>query len=77
MGLWGVEFFQEGGTFSIEDIYSENTLQYVARDLDPMRAAGERLIDGQGVTPAWVLTATDMTISDKISGTLVRRNPFI
>lgn len=39
--LYGVELFQEGGVFSINDIYSENTIQFVARDMDPMISAGE------------------------------------
>jgi len=34
--LFAVELFQEGGVFSINDIYSENTMQYIARDMDPM-----------------------------------------
>jgi hypothetical protein len=32
--LYGVEFMQEGQTHSINDLYSENVMQYVARDLD-------------------------------------------
>jgi len=39
--LYGVELFQEGGVFSINDIYSENTIQFVAKDMDPMISAGE------------------------------------
>jgi len=38
--LYGVEFVQEGGVFSINDIYSETTLQYVCRDMDPMISKG-------------------------------------
>lgn len=37
MNLWGVEFLSEGGTFSIEDLFSESVVQYVARDIDPIR----------------------------------------
>lgn len=32
--LYGVEFLQEGQVHSINDLYSENTTQYVARDID-------------------------------------------
>lgn len=32
--LYGVEFLQEGQTHSINDLYTENVMQYVARDLD-------------------------------------------
>lgn len=34
--LFAVEFIQEGQVHSINDIYSENTMQYVARDIDLM-----------------------------------------
>lgn len=34
--LYGVEFFQEGQVHSINDLYTENTTQYVARDIDVM-----------------------------------------
>lgn len=79
MGLYGVEFFQEGGTFSIEDIYTENTIQYVARDIDPMRIVDQREIDGQGITKQWTQTASDMLREKKVmsNATVYRRNPFI
>lgn len=79
MGLYGVEFFQEGGTFSIEDIYTENTLQYVAKDIDPMRIVEQREIDGQGITKQWTKTASDMLREKKVmsNATAYRRNPFI
>lgn len=77
MGLYGVEFFQEGMTFSIEDIYSENTIQYVARDFDPLRIVDQREIDGQGVTKSWSMTASDMLREKQIVGYRTRRNPFI
>jgi hypothetical protein len=79
MGIFGVEFFQEGGTFSIEDIYSEATVQYVARDLDPMRTVDRREIDSHGVTDTWTNTASDILTEEQLgrSGTVLRRNPFI
>jgi hypothetical protein len=79
MGIFGVEFFQEGGTFSIEDIYSEATVQYIARDLDPMRTVDRRTIDSHGVADTWTDTASDMLTSEDIgsAGTVLRRNPFI
>ena len=36
MHLYGVEFVQEGQVHSINDLYSENTMQYVARDMDQL-----------------------------------------
>jgi hypothetical protein len=77
MGLWGVEFFQEGQTFSIEDIYSENVVQYVARDLDPMRLVETRAIDGHGVSKSWNKTASDLMKEQMFSAHIRRRNPFI
>lgn len=77
MGLYGVEFFQEGMTFSIEDIYSENTLQYVARDFDPLRIIDQREIDGQGVSKNWSNTASQMLREKQLVSYRTRRNPFI
>lgn len=34
--LYGVEFITEGQVHSINDLYTENTTQYVARDIDSM-----------------------------------------
>ena len=34
--LYGVEFMQEGQVHSINDLYTENTMQYLARDIDLM-----------------------------------------
>jgi len=80
MGIWGVEFLQEGATFSIEDLFSESVVQYVARDLDPMRLVNERRINGQGVSESWTLSASALA-SQKNSlyknRTGIRRNPFI
>jgi hypothetical protein len=39
MKLYGVEFVQEGQVHSIQDLYSENTSQYVARDMDQLLAS--------------------------------------
>jgi len=79
MGLYGVEFFNEGGTFSIEDIYSEATMHYVARDIDPMRAVAQREIDSKGVGEHWQTTASDMLQEKRYleRGHIYRRNPFI
>jgi hypothetical protein len=77
MGLYGVEFFQEGMTFSIEDIYSESVVQYVARDFDPLRMIDQREIDGHGVSDYWSNTASDMLRENQIVAYRTRRDPFI
>lgn len=45
MNLWGVEFVSDGATFSIEDLFSENVVQYVARDVDIIRDVLQRETD--------------------------------
>jgi len=78
MGLWGVEFLQEGGTFSIEDIFSENVIQYVARDIDPLRLVDRREVDGQGIREEWGVTASHLLGSkQRENNTIYRRNQFI
>ena len=39
--LYGVEITDEGGTYSINDIYSESVMQFIAKDIDPMVSAGK------------------------------------
>jgi len=77
MGLYGVEFFQEGMTFSIEDIYSESTVSYVARDFDPLRILSQKEITSQGVSKQWKNTASDMLREKQIVAYRTRRDPFI
>jgi len=38
--IYGVEITDEGGTYSINDIYSENVMQFLAKDIDPMVSNG-------------------------------------
>ena len=78
MGLWGLEFVQEGTTFSIEDIYSENVVQYIARDLDPIRLVGTRKVDSKGITSEWNKTASSLLYErESTNTTRKRRNPFL
>jgi hypothetical protein len=79
MGIYGVEFVQEGATFSIEDIFSENVVQYVARDLDPMREAGFRKVDAHGVTDEYTKTASGLLYEKQDFNKELerRRNPYI
>jgi hypothetical protein len=78
MGLYGVEFIQEGTTLSIEDIFTENVVQYVARDMDPIRLVDKRQVDGQGIREEWSLTASSLLQDSQYrNNTLLRRNQFI
>jgi hypothetical protein len=45
MALYGVEFVNEGQTMSIEDLFTENVVNYVARDFDPLHEVGYRKLD--------------------------------
>ena len=45
MTLRGVEFSNEGQTMSVEDLITENVVNFVALDIDPMRAVSKRKTD--------------------------------
>ena len=45
MAIYGLEFVSSGMTLSIEDIITEETMSFVARDFDPIRAVQQRKID--------------------------------
>lgn len=83
MNLWGVEFQSEGATHSIEDLFSESVVNYVARDIDPIRHDLQRETDAYTnsltgkVKPK---TASQMRAEDLDAfntGTVKRRNPYI
>jgi hypothetical protein len=74
MGLYGVEFVQEGGTFSIEDIFSESVVQYVARDLDPLRTALTATRNSKGISDDGYISASNLSNEKNVA---TRRNTFI
>ena len=41
MVLYGVKFIDDGGVISINDLYTENTLQYVATGIQPLKTSGQ------------------------------------
>ena len=55
MAILGVEFVSEGQVMSIQDIFVENTVQYVARDIDPMSLSGKAKLDAGNI-----ITGTEM-----------------
>lgn len=83
MSLWGVEFISDGGTFSIEDLFSEGVVQYVARDIDLMRTTISRATDA--TTNLLLDTDSPVTASQLYWNELgqtagrvnKRRNPYI
>jgi hypothetical protein len=73
MGIYGLEFVQEGGTFSIEDIFSESVVQYVARDIDPLRNVLLANRNSQGIVNTYK-TASRLSSEKDVTK---RRNMFI
>lgn len=43
MVIHGVEIISEGATMSIEDLITENVVEYIAQDITPMRREGETM----------------------------------
>ena len=41
MVIYGVKFIEDGGVMSINDLYTENTLQYVATGIQPLKTSGQ------------------------------------
>lgn len=41
MAIYGVQFIDDGGVMSINDLFTENTLQYVATGIQPLKSSGQ------------------------------------
>jgi hypothetical protein len=84
MNLWGVEFLSEGGTFSVEDLFSESVVQYIARDIDPIRADIKRETDVFTNTLSGAIkpkTASQLRLEEVAlpgnAATEKKRNPYL
>jgi hypothetical protein len=77
MVIYGVEIVNEGQVTSVNDMITENEMQYVARDIDLMTNVTRRnLIDNPGGSRS--KTAKDVAANDEAFQRLLRRrNPFI
>lgn len=70
MGIYGVEFVNDSITFSIEDLLSEQVMNYVARDVDIMTSVGKMKLSAfeQGMftqdVPDQPLRASDLQFTD-------------
>jgi len=83
MTIYGVDFISEGQTMSIHDLFIENQVQYIARDIDPMTKEGD--LRKKVLTPGTRL-ASDLlresssqdyiTENDPFRRFLIRNNPF-
>lgn len=89
MTIYGVEFTTEGQVMSIEDMLTENTVSFVARDMDPMRSYGKKRTDevSHRINQEQPVRATDLLktkeyqeLKDKVDPYKTfqqRQNPFI
>jgi len=77
--LYGLEIQDEGQVMSIDNMSLENTMRFVARDIDPMRLTGAREIHSISGADAHLgaLKSTDLLNSDFYQRTDNRYNPFI
>ena len=76
MVIYGVEFVQEGQTMSIEDLLLEQVIQYVARDIDPMRSSIKREIDELG-NVSRSPTASSLFANQDVQAGVDRMRPFV
>ena len=78
LAIYGVEFVNEGQTMSIEDIMTENVVNYVARDYDPMRAVAHRKLDAGGILMSeWQgKKGSDLIMEDEFQNTKDMLDPF-
>jgi hypothetical protein len=61
---------------SIEDLFIENTVQYIARAFDPMRAVANRQTAPSGGVGEG-LTGSSLLARDMRQRILGQRNPFV
>lgn len=79
MGVYGVEFVNEGQTMSIEDIITENVVNYVARDFDPMRGVKDRKLDDSSrLMSEWTsMKASDLILEEDYQDMKNKLDPFL
>lgn len=90
MTITGVEFVDEGQVMSIEDILTESTVTWVARDIDPLRSVSRRKLDENSIITSNFIQskrASDLLLEENyldLKETLSpwsrfsrRRNPFL
>jgi len=78
MAILGVEFMSEGQTMSIEDLLTENVVNFVARDYDPMRSVSQRKIDSYGnlTSQFQAKKASDLIFEDDYQDIKKSSSPF-
>lgn len=79
MGLLGVEFIAEGQVMSIEDIMTENTVHYVARDIDPMRSVAKRRLQDETniMVSEWTgVKGSELILEEDYQNSKMMSDPF-
>ncbi len=78
MALYAVEFLNEGMVLSIQDILTESTFNFVARDFDPMRAVDQRVLDANNqLTAQWQgKRASELIFESDYQNTKLASDPF-
>ena len=78
MALYGVEFVSNGQVMSIEDLITENTVEYVARDMDPMTNVGVMdLKKSTSDTKVWATkNASELLYEQDYQNTKTANDPF-
>lgn len=76
--IYGVEIQDEGQVMSIDNMALENTMRFVARDIDPMRLTGARQLSttSGGDIKIGAYKSTDLLNSDFYKRIDSRYNPF-
>lgn len=76
--ILGVEFVDEGQTMSVEDLVTENTVTFVARDIDPMRKVSQRNVDENSRLAAQFTAkrASDLIFENDFQKVKNDNNPF-
>ncbi len=78
MAVYGLEIQSEGIVLSIEDIMTETTMQFLAKDFDPMRAVSQRRIDeNYRLSAAWnSISASALLFEEDYWNTKEDNDPF-
>lgn len=78
MLLLGVEFVNEGTTFSTEDLITETQMQYTAKDMDPLRPLVEDSdVSNRNPRPRFAISGSSLLGSEDYLKYRRRQNPFI
>jgi len=78
MAIYGVEIVNEGMVMSIEDLFTESTINFIARDFDPIRGVEDRTFNADHImqTKFGAKWASDLLLEEDQWKDKSRLNPF-